>query len=374
MTRISRRTLLLGGGALLASGGAAATAVVGGGSLAMTLRPTPTPTPKGVRTTTPPPAPTPSPTPTDSSPALGTTLLSQVGEPARLVSLPALAIPGVMQDVVLVPAAGVYFVTQKLSGSNGSEQPYESTVVNRVRAADGVLVDSMVLVDGGHGLGFEAEPDGDTIWIWMTWHGASGDSDGREQDFVRLRYTPGTWTRGQANQQLGLALVAFQDRTPEAVYHFDWARDLAVERHFNWPQAQSAATETFVRRRISDVRAGVDDRLDEILLRASPPSTQGFATVDDTLFRWLGSGGSNGVPNPADPITLEQYSWATGQLVATGSYPGIWQPWDDGVCEPQGLSVYREADGTASLLLGVTTGVSGNHRHQLSKIASIGPA
>jgi len=280
----------------------------------------------------------------------------------------------VMQDVVSVPSTGEYFVSQKMSGSSGSEQPYESTVFNRVRAADGAVLDAMTLVDGGHGLGFEVEAASDGTWIWMTWHGAGADSQGREQDFVRLRYTPGTWTRGQADAQLGLTLVAFQDRTPEAVYHFDWVRDLAVERHWNPPQGSEAPTETFIRRRISDLRSGADDRLDEILLRASPPTTQGFATVNDTLFRWLGSGASGGVPNPSDPITLEQYSWETGQLVATGSYPGIWQPWEDGTSEPQGLSVQREADGTASLILGLTTGVSGNHRYLLSKLPSIGAA
>ena len=158
------------------------------------------------------------------------------------------------------------------------------------------------------------------------------------------------------------------------MYHFDWARDLAVERHWNPPQAGEAPTETFIRRRISDLRNGADDRLGQIRLRATPPTTQGFATVNDTLFRWLGGGGSGGASNPADPIVLEQYSWATGQLVATGSYPSLWQPWQDGVCEPQGLSVQREADGTASLILGLTTGVSGNHRYRLSKLPSIGTA
>ncbi|MFD1720833.1 hypothetical protein [Amnibacterium endophyticum] len=371
MADLSRRTLLLGGGALLSAAGAGTAALLTKPWSALADRSAAPPiTRPPIPVVTPAPARTAAPTPT--APALGTTLLTQLGLPAGLVTIPRLAIGGVMQDVVAVPAQGVYFVTQKMSGSNGSELPYESTVINRVRN-DGSLVDAMVLVDGGHGLGFEAEPDGTGTWIWMTWHGANADSGGRENDFVRLRYTPGTFTRGQANAQLGLTLVPFQDH-PEAVHHFDWARDLAVERHFNWPQPGQAATETFVRRRISDLRNGVDDRLDEILLRASPPTTQGFATVNDTFFRWLGAGTSGGVANPADPIVLEQYSWATGQLVATGSYAGLWQPWDDGVAEPQGASVQREADGSASLILGLTTGAVGRRRYRLSKHAGIGAA
>lgn len=293
-----------------------------------------------------------------------------LADPVPFATIERLALGVVMQDFSYLPDTREFFVTQSTNGANGSALPYESVVISRVDSSGDTMA-SMTLVDGGHGLGIEAESQPDAPYIWLTWHGKSADSGWRENDFVRLRFTPGTWTRGQALQQLDLAVLPVRDE-PEAVYHFDWKNDWAVERHYDF----NGVTESYKRRRISDIRAGVnvpDDQLDLLVLAVNPPTTQGFATIDDTFYRWLGKYTTGGAMDPGDPITLQRWEWGTERLIAEQTFPNLSKAasgWPDGRFEPEGMSVFREVDGAATLLVGDATG-SGAHQYHVSAFARI---
>lgn len=306
--------------------------------------------------------------------AAATASARQFGDPVPFGSIQPLAAGAVMQDFVYVPQSGMFFVTQAVNGSNGSRSPYEGTVISRVRSSDGRTLDAMRIVDGGHGLGVEIEMQGDQPHVWLTWAGSSAASDGRENDLVRFRYQPGSWSRADAARQLGLLLLPLQDR-PEAVYHFDPNGTWAVERHFNWPTAGQAPSETFRRRRLADLRRGVDRTYGEVTLPASPPFTQGFATVDDALFRWSGDMVHDNAMVPGDPPRLQQYSWADGRLVKARTYATLSQSapgrWRDGFLEPQGLCAYRQDDGSVALLVGDVTGGVGNRAYHVSRVGAV---
>lgn len=318
------------------------------------------PGPSRVASTTPTPAPVP--------------LLAPLPDPTPFVTFSGLSAPGVMQDFSYLLSARTFFVTQSTAGSlgrvDGSGNGYETLIINRVDAS-GTTVDAMTLIDGGHGLGIEADDQPGGPFVWVAWQGKTADSDWRENDFVRLRYTPGTWTRGQAVQQLGLTVLPVKDE-PEAQYRFDWKNDWAVERHYDY----NGATETYKRRRISDIRAGVmvpDDHLDRLPLPVDPPTTQGFTTIDDTFYRWLGTSTVENAIDPGDPITLQRYDWPTGQLLAEQTFTTVSRDgatWPGGKFEPEGMCMVRETGGAVTLLVGDTTGLP-THQHHVSAFLRI---
>lgn len=300
---------------------------------------------------------TPTPTPT----------LDPLPDPTPFATFPTLANPGVMQDFSYLPAISTFFVTQK---SAGSEAAFETLIISRVNAS-GAVLDAMTLIDGGHGLGIEAESQPDATYIWVTWQGKSLESGWRENDFVRFRYTPGSWSRADAVGQLGLVVLPLKDE-PEAQFRFDWKNDWAVERHYDW----NGATETYKRRRISDISNGVmlpDEQLDRLPLPVDPPTTQGFATIDDTFYRWLGRGTVGDAIEPTDPITLQRFDWKTGRLLAEQHFSTVSKvgtSWPGGKFEPEGMCMFREPDGAATLLVGDTTGLP-KHEHHVSAFARI---
>jgi hypothetical protein len=77
-------------------------------------------------------------------------------------------------------------------------------------------------------------------------------------------------------------------------------------------------------------------------------------------------------------MAMEQYDWNTGARIATKAFPTLAQmsdgTWRDGAYEPEGCSVYRERNGTASLIVGVTVGGVGDHRWPVFTFADIGTA
>ena len=298
------------------------------------------------------------------------TTLPPLPDPIPFITFSRLSTPGVMQDFSYLPGTSTWFVTQR---TTGSAPPYETVIVNRVDSS-GTVQDAMTLLDGGHGLGIEADAQADGTYIWLTWQGKSPDSGWRENDFVRLRYTPGVWTRGQAAQQLALEILPVKDE-PEAQYRFDWKNDSAVERHYDW----NGRTETYKRRRISDIRAGVllpDDRIPVLPLPVNLPTTQGFATIDDTFYRWLGTSTVDDAIDPADPIALQRFSWTTGELLSEQRFATLSRTgagWPGGKLEPEGMCMFREPDGTATLLVGDTTGTP-EHEYHVSAFGSIVPA
>ena len=124
---------------------------------------------------------------------------------------------------------------------------------------------------------------------------------------------------------------------------------------------------------------GIDRPLGQITLPVNAPTLQGFTTVNNTLFRWDGlSNSGSGTVVAGDPMAMEQWDWSVGIRMARKEFPTLGQAlngtWPDGAYEPEGCSVFRNPDGTASLLVGVALGIGGDHQWPVYEFPGIGAA
>lgn len=247
----------------------------------------------------------------------------------------------------------------------GTQTGLETLVIDRC-SNGGALQDSMTLTNGGHGtsLGLEVDAAG-KIWVWLHWQYAD---TGLAHDLIRVPYVGGaTYTRAAAiaagAQVLPHSWVDVGGAVP--VTSYDWANDYAV-MHLG---STVAGKRAYVRRRISDLRAGVNVQYGAtILIPEGPPTLQGFTTCDESFFRYVGAANE-----PAtDRAAIEEYSWADGSLIdlrstselgrrADGTYLGDRH-------EPEGLQVYRAANGSPSLDVGLLVGAAGSYQGLLFRL------
>jgi hypothetical protein len=352
MIEHSRRALLAGGALALASVAAGAAVFTPRAS-----RATAEPTAKPV---------TPSPEPVP---------VTRFGAPAQIACLVPRTSGAVMQQVEHT-STDEFFMTQSLLGSLPG---LYTTVVSRsvgvsVSSTSNPELDAMTILDGGHGIGLHVDPrEGGGYDVWMSLQGPfqQGDPDGGR--LARFAYTPGTYTI-----DLIPGGVTYLPRFPnpygelqEAVYSFDAAGGVALERMYDF---RTGRFEHYTRRTISDIVSGVDRPIGRMTVPVNTPTMQGFATVDGSLFRWVGvSNGGTGVPVATDPMAVEQFDWRTGSRVAITPFPTLGQDgtgaWRGGAYEPEGCSVLRKPDGTVSLLVGVTVGAFGDRAWPLYELA-----
>jgi hypothetical protein len=279
----------------------------------------------------------------------------------------------VMQDIVY-KNGGDFFATQ---GPDSNVSGIDNTIINRLSYDTGQPISAMELTYGGHGLGFEIEKDSSgKFWVWMTWQGTDN-----QNEFCRFPYKPGTYTKDQVKANGGFTSLPVQDG-PEAVYHFDWTNDLALERHYEF----DGSGETYKLRHISDLKNGVNQVYSQFKLPTNPPTVQGFAVIQGAMFRWVGKAIDNDTPNSSDKVQIEQYRLSDGAWLGTNTYQtstsnsissngtnSSGKPtWRDGHFEAEGMSAFREADGTYSLIIGDTTGDAGNHAWHCTKFTGVG--
>lgn len=280
--------------------------------------------------------------------------ISGAGVAPRVVTL-NLKRNAVMQTAVQCPQTGEWYVVQTIEGTNGTRTPYENTYINRLTPA-GAYIDGMMLNNGGHGtsIGVEYNQADNRVYIWHAWQ--EPDASGRLDDLVRFPYAAGTFSRTTTP---GLSVLP-KFTTARVIVSMDWYADLCAFR------TVSGSTETYTRRRISDVLAGRDLPLGTVTLPTGLPTMQGFAICGEALFEYTGA-----VNEPSeDRAIVAEYAWSDGRQIdavstsrygrnADGSYPAQRH-------EPEGASLYRDPlTGRASLDLGVTVNVLGSYQWQV---------
>lgn len=261
-----------------------------------------------------------------------------------------LARNAVLQSAQQCADTGEWFATQVTEGSNGTRTPYETTTITRMTPV-GAQIDSMILVDGGHGTSFGVESINGTYWIWHAWAAATA-AGGIENELVRFPYKAGSYTRNTVPGMVTLNRFG----NARVIPGFDWQSDRVAYRTVNGTQ------ETYTLRRISDARAGIDAPLASITLPTDPPTMQGFATTATALFEYVGAANEP----TGDEARLNEYAWDNGRLIDSistsaiarnpdGSYPGNRH-------EPEGLHLYRDPlTGAPSLDLGIVVNVLGSY-------------
>lgn len=272
-------------------------------------------------------------------------------------------IKNVMQCALFVTELNQWFTSQADNGTNGSRTPYENQVISRLNSA-GTLIDSMTLNNGGHGTSIGVEVVNGVTYIYTTYQ-ANANYDSSVNDLVRFPYAPGTFDRANIS---GLTVMPKLDAGYDNV-QFDWFNDSMVVRN------SSGTRDSYIRRRISEWKNGIDVIYGRINLQQAPPTLQGFCTMNDCLFRFIGAANGEKL-TPKDLTYIEQYSWNSGQLLdkvdytslgktSTGVYPG-------NTHEPESCTMYREADGTGTITFTITLDVYPNHQWKVYKLAKLG--
>lgn len=310
---------------------------------------------------TPPPIPT---VPSPYNSALGTKFLSAL-QPEFLVNL-NLATSAVLQCCIKSPDTGEFYSSQTGSGTNGTDKPYQTFTVSRCDGS-GVLLDSMTLQNAGHGTSFALEYSGGKMYLWVSYAQPADMSASPTYDLLRIPYRAGSYSRAT----LVGALIMPKLDPGYSLVAFDYAADWAVVR------TSSGRNETYVRRKISELRNGIDTKYGApIHTVQAPPSLQGFALINNAFFRYTGTANGNTI-SPPDPLTIEEYSWVTGKLVDKVTYPTLgtdaFGQYPGGFYEPESCTSYRDpSTGTASLIFGITMNAFPQHTWPLYIIRDIG--
>lgn len=308
-------------------------------------------------------------TPTIPIPSDPATPPPQVAKPSTVPLVPTvefdrLGRKGVFQCVQYEPKRSEYYVSQAGMGTNGSATPYQTTTVSRTTNT-GHFLDSMTLNDAGHGSLIGVENTNGRVYIWATYNKPL-DSTDSPYDLVRIPYAPGVFDRAQIP---GLKAIP-RTSTGYSIYSFDWENNWVCER------TRSGTTETYKRRKISDLVAGFDRVYNTVV--KTVPVLQGVATVNNYLFIY--SGAPNGEQlTPADPAKLSVYYWPDGSLYDTVDLSDLGSDVNGdffgGTHEPESVTMYRDpATGKANVQVGVTLGVFGSHRWLVWTYYDIGAA
>lgn len=296
----------------------------------------------------------------DYDPVYKTAHLFQYGNPTGFHDLKP-ATGAVMQDFVLTGNQR-YFITQ--AGTSSTGEAYEDTIVTRYNPETGNS-DSMRLQNAGHGIGWDVLYENGKTYLIGTWQGKTPDSGWNQYNYVKIEYMPGgPFHYGTIRNAGRMEEIPINNR--EQLVHIDWQHGWAVCKQYD-----SAGNDIFRRRQLWEMRSNIDEVYQTIVLPISTGTLQGFTTINDSLFRYLGGVAENGVFKPNDPIAIEQWNWITGEKVAYKQYPDLAKL--SSRVEPEGMSVYREANGRASLLIGLTLGAAGSGRRwRTYKFAEMG--
>lgn len=293
----------------------------------------------------------------------GTQLISAL-TPDFMLNL-NLAVDAPVQCVVYEPVSQQYFTSQAVYGTNASSTPYQTTVISRCDAA-GTLLDSMTLLNAGSGFSFGVQNVSGTIVIWLTFAQGVDLSLTPAYDFLKFNYVTGTFDRTQLTNLTVLSKFDAGDVTEQ----FDWASDTVVFRQ------AGDTVDTYIRRNISDIQNGVNRAPVVLVLQQNPPTVQGFTSVNDTLFRFLGAVNGEQI-KPVDPTIIQQYSLKAFNRLDQQAYPDLGRTangtFPDNRHEPHSLTMYRDpVTGYASLIFCVTLGTAGDRTYPLWRIPNIG--
>lgn len=254
----------------------------------------------------------------------------------------------VAQSFARDPMTGEYFVSQ-----NRSDIQNTTNLVIYRCSPDGRVIDECTFEGGGHGSTTAIENDGQDVWLWFRWTYDS-TSSGFTNRMVKAKYQAGATVKRDDPEVLEV-----MDPSDDLLvnYAIDQAADRIALR-----TSLGGYRELYALYRLSDYKAGRNTpvaQLGPITFEAGD-SFQGHCTLDGYLYISRGNAANGGVN------TISRYDWDTGELTkinvdavgrSLGTHPG-------GQNEIEGVTAWRGANGTPSLLFGKSVG-TGTYRQAL---------
>ncbi|MEC2401693.1 teichoic acid biosynthesis protein [Bacillus subtilis] len=251
----------------------------------------------------------------------------------------------VLQCFVIDEKTGDIYATQVGSGNTDQSQNFVITRMNK----NGVMLDSMTVIHGGHGTTIGLERENDRMYIWSNYDVVDSNGSTIGHDLVRFPYTAGATINGGnggikrfnkftelyaipvIDQQNGLIALRLKDSNDDSVVQL---------------------------RKLNDVKNGIDNLLGEVTVPNDLHYLQGF-TIDGYDLYWY-TGDTNNVTYPAE---LSLFSFKDGKLKKRitcdfgrgpdGKYEGDFR-------EPESVFLYKDPmTGKKSLFAAIATGSVG---------------
>ncbi|KAF1340203.1 putative bacterophage-related protein putative muramidase [Bacillus subtilis] len=257
----------------------------------------------------------------------------------------------VLQCFVIDEETGDIYATQVSSGNTDESQSYTITRMNQ----NGVMLDSMKVVHGGHGTTIGLERENGQLYIWSNYDVVDTNGSTIGHDLVRFPYTPGATINGGNG---GITRYSkFNDKYTIPV--IDQKNGLIAFRI-----KEEGDNSTVELRKLSDVKTGVDKKLGTVKVPSDLLYLQGF-TIDGYDLYWY-TGDTNSQMYPAE---LVQFSFKDGALKkritcdfgrgADGKYEGDFR-------EPESIYLYKDpVTGKKSLFAGIATGAVGKRNAKI---------
>ncbi|AUS10890.1 teichoic acid biosynthesis protein [Bacillus subtilis] len=251
----------------------------------------------------------------------------------------------VLQCFVIDELTGDIYATQVASGNQDKSESFTITRMNQ----NGVMLDSMTLIHGGHGTTIGLERENGKMYIWSNYNVVDSNGNTVGNDLVRFPYTAGATLNGGSggikryNKFNDYYTVPVIDRENGLIAFRIKLKD------------DNSLVEL---RKLSDVKNGVNKVLGKVIIPSDLFYLQGF-TIDGYDLYWY-TGDTN---NKTYPCEITQFSFKDGSLKKRISCNFGYGPdgkYEDGFREPESIFLYKDPKtGKKSLFAGVATGAVG---------------
>ncbi|WP_332276460.1 teichoic acid biosynthesis protein [Bacillus subtilis] len=251
----------------------------------------------------------------------------------------------VLQCFVIDELTGDIYATQVASGNKDKSESFTITRMNQ----NGVMLDSMTLIHGGHGTTIGLERENGKIYIWSNYDVVDSNGNTVGNDLVRFPYTAGATLNGGSG---GIKRYnKFNDYYTIPV--------IDRENGFIAFRVKLNDGNSLVElRKLTDVKSGVNKVLGKVIIPSDLHYLQGF-TIDGYDLYWY-TGDTN---NNTYPCEITQFSFKDGSLKKRISCDFGYGPdgkYEDGFREPESIFLYKDPKtGKKSLFAGVVTGAVG---------------
>lgn len=253
-----------------------------------------------------------------------------------------LAGTSVVQCFVIDELTGDIYGTQVASVNQDKSQSFTITRMNQ----NGVMLDSMTLVHGGHGTTIGLEREGGKVYVWSNYDVVDSNGNTVGNDLVRFPYVAGaTLTQDSSyikryNKFNNYYTIPVIDRENGFIAFRIRLKD------------DNSLVEL---RKLSDVKNGVNKVLGKVIIPSDLFYLQGF-TIDGYDLYWY-TGDTN---NQTYPCELALFSFIDGKLKKRISCDFGYGPtgkYEDSFREPEAVFLYKDPNTRKkSLFAGVVTG------------------
>lgn len=251
----------------------------------------------------------------------------------------------ILQCFVIDELTGDIYATQVASGNQDKSESFTITRMNQ----NGVMLDSMTLIHGGHGTTIGLERENGKVYIWSNYNVVDSNGNTVGNDLVRFPYTAGATLNGGSggikryNKFNDYYTIPVIDRENGLI-----AFRIRLEDDNSLVEL----------RKLNDVKNGVNKVLGKVIIPSDLFYLQGF-TIDGYDLYWY-TGDTN---NKTYPCEITQFSFKDGSLKKRISCNFGYGPdgkYEDGFREPESIFLYKDPKtGKKSLFAGVATGAVG---------------